>query len=309
MSELLAIKTELERFEEWENAFRDCDIDVTPWDQIADKSAVDYALVWKPEPGWLATFPNLKIIFSVGAGLDHLKGENLLPPGIPVVRMVESGLTEGMIEYVLFNVLRYHRFMDQYEIHKVEKRWERIEQIPPRNRTVGILGMGELGRECGLALANLGFNVLGWSQSEKMIPGITSYFGDRQLNTLLKETEILVCLLPLTDQTRNILNGKTFSKMPRSSYVINAGRGGHQVESDILHALDSGQLAGAALDVFETEPLPQDHPLWSHPKVYFTPHVASMTLPATSSVHVYDNIVRNRNGEPLTHIADMERGY
>ena len=309
MAETLVVKSEFKRFEVWEEAFARSDLKLMPWGSVKAKGDIDYALVWKPEPGALAAFPNLKIIFSIGAGLDHLMGENIVPSGVPVVRMVEEGLTAGMIEYVLFHVLRYHRFMDRYESHKDQRRWEPIQQIPAHQRSVGILGLGELGRTCATSLVHLGFNAMGWSRGEKNLPGVSCFYGVQQLNEMLRQSEILVCLLPLTEHTAGILNCDTFAQMPKGSFIVNAGRGGHQVEADILEALDSGQLAGAALDVFETEPLPPDHPIWRHPKVYFTPHVASMTLPATSSVHVYHNIQRYREGKPLTHIADLDRGY
>ena len=309
MTETLVIKSDFKRFDEWIDAFAGKDIQVLDWDSVTDRHSIDYALVWKPGVGTLEQFPNLKVIFSVGAGLDHLKGDRILPPGIPVVRMVEETLTTGMVEYVLYTVLRYHRFFPQYERDKQERKWEPILQVPPYRRNIGILGLGELGSRCARVLADLGFKVSGWSRTQKSLDGITCLCGDDGFEQLMSQTDILVCLLPLTDATRHILNADNLSKLPEGSCIINAGRGGHQVETDILAALDSGQLAGAALDVFETEPLPADSPLWSHPGVTFTPHVASMTLPRSSAVHVYDNIERFRNGQPLTHVADMDRGY
>ena len=317
MKELLAIKSDFERFEEWTDAFKLCDLNanqddkltIVDWSDIRDKATVDYALVWKPEPGALMQFPNLKVIFSIGAGLDHLKGEDILPPGIPVVRMVESGLTAGMIEYVVYHVLRHHRDMARYKQQQSEKRWHGILQRPARERNIGILGFGELGKACADALIYLGFNVAGWSRTEKSHPGVQCYFGSDQLDGILESSDVLVCLLPLTTETRGILNAELFAKLPEGACLINAGRGNLQVETDILDALKSGQLGSAALDVFETEPLPRDSQLWDHPDVFITPHVASMTLPATSSIHVYENIIRFRGNQPMTHVADMERGY
>jgi len=317
MTQLLAIKSDFERFDEWTDAFTLCDQNANPndklniveWNEIRDKAAVDYALVWKPEPGSLMQFPNLKVIFSIGAGLDHLKGENILPSGIPVVRMVESGLTAGMVEYVVYHVLRHHRHMAQYEQQQSKKRWLGILQKPARERNIGILGLGELGKACADALNYLGFNVSGWSRTDKSHPGVRCYFGSSQLNDILATSDVLVCLLPLTTETRGILNSELLAKLPKGACLINAGRGALQLEADILDALDSGQLSSAALDVFETEPLPENSGLWGHPDVSVTPHVASMTLPATSSVHVYENIIRFRSNQPMTHVADMERGY
>ena len=314
MTEILAIKSDFERFDEWIDAFSHSDLEIVNWDTLQnrppeDKAAVDYALVWKPEPGALAELTNLKIIFSVGAGLDHLKGDDILPPNIPVVRMVEQGLTTGMVEYVVYHTLHYHRFMPEYQQQQVSKQWSGILQIPANQRTVGILGLGELGKACADTLNSFGFNLSGWSRSEKHYAGITCYFGDDQLKSMLSKTDILVCLLPLTQATHGILNKETLSSLPKGAHLINAGRGQLQIENDIIELLDNGHLAGAALDVFETEPLPQSSPLWAHPKVIITPHVASMTLPATSAIHVYDNIRRFRKNQPMTHVADMERGY
>ncbi|NKB63138.1 MAG: glyoxylate/hydroxypyruvate reductase A [Gammaproteobacteria bacterium] len=309
MKELLAIKSDFNRIDEWAEAFADMDIEICLWDEIDDPSTIDYALVWVPEAGALHRFENLKIIFSIGAGLDHLMGPGVLPPNIPVVRMVEDTLTAGMVEYVLYNVLRFHRFMPEYEKNHRRKSWDAILQIPAEQRTVGILGLGVLGQACARVIADLGFNVVGWSRTEKHLDRITSTFGDEQLDEFLAKSEILVCLLPLTRQTRGIINQRTLSKLPNGAYLINAGRGGHQIEVDILSALESGQLAGAALDVFEVEPLPVHSPLWTHANVTITPHVASMTTPFSSAKHVYENIQRFRRSEPLTHLADMEKGY
>ncbi len=314
MPEVLAIKSDLERFDGWINAFNDFDIEIVDWSEIhdkskEDKSEIDYALVWEPGPDILATFPNLKIIFSVGAGIDHLKGENMVPEGIPVVRMVEDGLTAGMVEYVLYTVLRFHRFMPQYEEDKKNRVWEELVQIAADQRKVGILGLGVLGGACAQALVSLGFDVMGWSRTKKQIEGVRSFHGTDQLAELLEQCDILVSILPLTDQTRGLIDAELLTLLPKGAYLINAGRGPCQVESDIVAALDSGHLAGAALDVYETEPLPDDSPVWDHPKIYFTPHIASMVYPDTSAVHVYDNIVRYRKNQPLTHLADFDSGY
>lgn len=309
MSETLLIKSDLDRSDGWVKAFRDFDIDIVDWQEFTDKDDIDYALVWQPPPGFLGQFPNLKIVFSVGAGIDHLKGENILPADVPLVRMVEEGLTAGMVEYVVYQTLRFHRHMPQYEQDKRNRHWNEIIQVPARDRTVGILGFGALGQAAAGYLMALGFNVIGWSRTEKNIPGVRSYFGDDQLDAMLSASEILVCLLPGTDRTRGILNASNLGKLPRGAWLINAGRGACQVEADIIAALNEGQLAGAALDVFEVEPLPKTSPVWDHPKIHFTPHVASMTLPASSAAHVYNNIERFRNNLPLTHVADLKRGY
>ncbi|CAJ2377224.1 MAG: Glyoxylate/hydroxypyruvate reductase A [Arenicellales bacterium IbO2] len=309
MPETLLIKTDFRRGAEWREAFAGFDVEVREWGAPGDPAEIDYALVWKPKPGALAAFPNLKIIFSIGAGIDHLLGEDVLPRGLPVVRMVERALTAGMTEYVLYHVLRFHRFMPQYEAGRREGAWREIPQTPAWRRRVGLLGLGVLGADAARALAALGFDVAGWSRGEKNIRGVASHHGARGLREMLARSEILVCLLPLTAQTENILNAETFAQLPKGAFVINAARGGHCMEEDLLAALESGHLAGAALDVFKTEPLEKSSPLWRHPRVYITPHIASMTVPATAAEHVMENIRRFRAGHELTHLADLAREY
>ncbi len=309
MQEVLLIKADLERTDEWVAAFADFDVEVRDWNSPGNAEQIDYALVWQPEAGALARFPNLKLIFSIGAGLDHLMGDNIVPPNVSVIRMVERVLTAGMTEYVLYNVLRFHRFMPQYEADQRNQVWNERFQIPAWERRVGILGLGVLGGAAAAALAALGFAVAGWSRSEKTLPGVVSYYGKPQLAQFLARTEILVCLLPLTEHTENILNADHLSQLPKGAFVINAGRGGHCNEDELLAALERGQIAGAALDVFREEPLRQSSRLWTHPHVYITPHIASMTAPAASAQHVIDNITRLRAAQPLTHVADFARGY
>lgn len=309
MPEVLIVKSYIALTPHWGEAFADFDLEVRDWDAPGAPGGIDYALVWEPEPGALARFSNLKLIFSFGAGIDHLVGDDLVPPGIPVVRMVEEVLTTGMTEYVLYNVLRFHRSMAQYEAGQHARTWHAAAQIPAWERRVGLLGLGALGGHAARALVALGFDVAGWSRTAKCIEGVTSYYGDAQLARFLARTGILVCLLPLTPQTENILNAENLARLPNGAFVINAARGGHCVEAALLDALERGHLAGAALDVFRREPLQADSPLWRHPRVHITPHIASRTLPESSAKHVIDNIVRFRAGRELTHVADLARGY
>ena len=309
MPERLIIKSDFSRQDDWHEAFSSKDVEIYLWDDVVDPDTIDYALVWEPEPGALARFSNLKLVFSIGAGVDHLMGSDILPEDIPVVRMVEESLTAGMVEYVVYQVLRFHRHMQQYDTLQRFKHWQTTVQVPAASRNIGILGFGTLGEACAQALSPFGFSISGWSRTEKALNEIKHYHGWGQLGDFLGRCDILVCLLPLTDQTRGILNRHTLNSLPKRSCLINAGRGGHQVEKDILACLETGQLAAAALDVFENEPLPSSSPLWDHPNVTITPHIASMTTPQFSADHVYNNIQRYRNGEPLTHVADMTRGY
>jgi glyoxylate/hydroxypyruvate reductase A len=306
----LLFKSDIERGDLWLDAFAaqapDFKVSTLPYE--GDPEDVDYALVWAPPAGELKRYPNLKAIFSVGAGIDHLKSDPELPD-LPVVRMVEPGLTSGMTEYVVWAVLHHHRFMLDYAEQQREGRWEEINQIPAPRRRVGILGLGHLGRDAAEKLAVFGFQLSGWSRTAKDLPGVTCHHGEDGLKNFLEETEILIALLPFTPETDGIINAETLGHLPKGATLINVGRGGLQVEEDILAALDSGRLSGATLDVFREEPLPPDSPFYSHPRVVVTPHIASMTIPETAVTAVLEQIRRFEAGEPLEHTVDFKRGY
>jgi len=308
----LLIKSDIERGDAWHRAFAAASpgLEVTLWPYDGPKDAIEYAFVWEPPRGELASYPNLKIIFSVGAGIDHLKSDPELPADVPVIRMVEPGLTEGMAEFAVLSVLYHHRFMLDYAAQIREKRWgEEIAQISAKRRRVGILGLGTLGQAAAEKLAPFGFSLSGWSRTRKDIPGIHSYAGEEEFEAFLATTDILVCLLPLTDSTRGIFCRRTFDLLPRGASVINLGRGEHLVEEDLLAALDSGQIGGASLDVFEQEPPPKDSPFWHHPRVLTTPHIASMPIVESAAQSVAENIERQRRGEPLLYTVDWKHGY
>ena len=274
-----------------------------------DPADIEYALVWAPKKGALRKFPNLKAIFSLGAGVDHLMVGRDLPEGVPVVRLVDPGLIRGMREYVIYWVLHHHRHFGEYERLVAEKRWRQLPQADTRKRRVGIMGLGILGADAAAKLRGLEIDVAGWSRTSKDLDGVTGFHGAHGLGPFLERTEILVCLLPLTPQTEAIINADTLARLPRGAVVINAARGGHVVDEDLLKALDDGYLAAAMLDVFHTEPLPDDHPFWDHPKVTVTPHVASLTVPATAAEAVAENIRRIRAGQPPEPIVDPKAGY
>jgi glyoxylate/hydroxypyruvate reductase A len=285
------------------------ELEVRMWDAPGDAADIEFALVWKPERGILRTFPNLKAIFSIGAGVDHLFTDPDLPEGVPVVRMVEPELTRGMTEYVVLHVLRHHRRQRLIEANQRAQVWEVIESPTAPARRVGIMGLGELGTAAAQALMALEFDVAGWSRTARDIPGVTCFHGDAGMADFLARSEILVCLLPLTPQTEGILNAGLFDRLPNGASLINAARGGHQVEDDILAAIDSGQLSEVTLDVFRQEPLPAGHPFWSNPKVTVTPHNASLTDPDSAVRQVLANIARIRRGESPTNIVDPRAGY
>ena len=290
---------------------QDPDLDVCIWPNVADPNSVEYALAWKPPAGAIATFPNLKVVFSLGAGVDHLLTDPSFPQHAGVSRVVDPYLTAGMREYVLLHVLRAHKnqpaLNQQQRDHVWDDRAQELRQAD--EQTVGILGLGELGRNCAETLTTLGFDVAGWSRTPKDIPGITCFNDRVGLGAILGRSHILVCLLPLTPETENILNADLFSKLPRGAHLINAARGGHLVEDDLIPALESGHLAHATLDVFRTEPLPYNHSFWDHPRITVTPHNASITDPRSVARQIVDGIACIQRGEAVPNTVDLTLGY
>ena len=285
------------------------DLDIRVWpDQVGDPDDIDVALVWNPPPGELSRYPNLKAILSLGAGIDALTQDDTLPD-LPLARMVDPSMTSTMAEYILLAVLRHHRHFDLFEREQRAGRWTFVFPKRPEDRTIGILGLGELGEAAACRLHDHGFDVRGWSRSPKTIEDVRSFHGRDQLESFLEAAEILVCLLPLTPDTHGILDASLFAALPKGACLINAARGGHLVENDLLDALEQGQLSAATLDVFETEPPPATSPLWLHERVLITPHVASYCVPETAAKSVAANIKRARSDEPLQHLVDRRRGY
>ena len=286
---------------------------ITVWPDHDDLENITYALAWKPPAGALASLPGLKVIFSLGAGVDHLLGDPALPH-IPIVRIVEPDLTARMSEYVVLHVLMHHRRQRDYDDLQRLKSWQELSQPAARHVRVGILGLGELGSDAGRKLALLGFDVAGWSLARKQIADIDSFAGADELPDFLARSDILVCLLPLTKDTFGILNKELLAKLPhdgalKGPVLINAGRGGLQVERDIIEALRDNTLYAATLDVFEQEPLAQESPLWEHPRVTITPHIAAVSDPAALSAYIASQIARFENGRALENIIDRKRGY
>ena len=285
------------------------DHEVRFFPEVGDRESVEYALVWQPPPGLLASLPNLKVIFGLGAGIDHLLRDPELPRQVPIVRLVDPYMTDAMSEYVALSVLRLHRQDLDYLVQQRTAAWEEREQKNAAERPVGILGFGTLGQDAGRKLKALGFPVAGWSRSAKAIGGFETFAGTDGLNALLAASEILVCLLPLTSETAGILNTGNFARLPRGAGIVNAGRGGHLVEDDLIPALDSGQLSGAVLDVFRKEPLPPDHPFWRHRRILVTPHIAAETHPPTAAPIISEAIRRFEAGLPVVNMVDLARGY
>jgi len=295
----------------WQAAFRaeDPALEFRVWPDSGPREEIDYVLAWHHQQGVLRQYPKLKAIFSLGAGVEKLLLDKELPAGIPIVRMVDRALTVCMTEYVVLHVLRYHRRMPELEALQRRAEWNELETPPAWERKVGILGLGVLGGDAAEKLAVLGFDVAGWSNAPKQITGVKSFTGEKGLAEMLARSEIVVCLLPLTGATRGILNRANFAQMRRGASLINAARGGHVVETDLLAALDSDQVAHATLDVVSEEPLPASHPFWRHPKVTLTPHNASLTWPPTAVKHIVANIRKQQAGQPMSPVVDMAREY
>jgi glyoxylate/hydroxypyruvate reductase len=285
------------------------ELETRVWPEIGDRRSIDYALVWRPEPGLLASLPNLKLILSLGAGVDHILCDPQLPREVPIARLVDPYMTDAMSEYVALQVLRLHRRDLDYRAQQEAAIWRELEHKNAAERPVGILGFGEMGQDAGRKLKGLGFDVAFWSRTDRAVGGFAGYAGQAGLSALLARSDILVCLLPLTAETEGILNAGTFALLPRGAGLINAARGAHLVDEDLVPALDSGQLSAAVLDVFRDEPLPPGHPFWRHPRIIVTPHVAALTNPPTAAPVILDNIRRFEAGLPLLNRIDRERGY
>lgn len=279
------------------------------WPQVADPAAVEIALVAAPPQGVLAKFPNLKFIQSLWMGVDGLLGDATLPKRVPIARLLDPGMIAAMGETVLARVLDWHRHLYRYRALQSARDWHPLPQFMAADRSVGILGLGTLGEDVAAKLLALGFNVLGWSRRAKDLPGVACFHGEPGLESMLRRTDVLVCLLPLTPATRGILCASSLGLLREGGCVINVGRGPQVVESDLLAALGTGRLAHAYLDVFETEPLPAGHAYWSHPAVTVTPHIAALTEPRTALAMVAENIARVRRGEKPQALVDPQAGY
>lgn len=283
------------------------------WPEVVDPDNVGYAVVWRPADGLFTRLPNLRAIFSMGAGVDHLIFRNDLPD-VPIVRMVDPDLTSRMTEWVTLQVLTHFRQQAAYARQQKERRWHELRQPAAGELRVGIMGLGVLGSDAASVLVRLGFQVAGWSRRPSNVAGVQSFHGQDQLNAFLGRTDILVSLLPLTPETRGILAMPLFRKLARdgklgSPVLINAGRGALHVEMDIIEALDAGVLGAASLDVFETEPLAVSSPLWDRRDVFITPHCAAWSAPETLARHILKDIAAFEGGAPLPNVVDRAAFY
>jgi glyoxylate/hydroxypyruvate reductase len=263
-------------------------------------------LVATPPPGTFEALKRLKLVQSLWMGVERLLADPAFPRGVPLARLVDPGMVAAMSETVLAHVLDWHHHHYVYRAQQQARRWHRLNQYLAYDRTIGLLGLGELGSDVARKLGALGFNVAGWSRRPKELPGVTCLTN---LDAVLERSDVVVCLLPLTAHTHGILNFRTLRKIKLGGAVINVARGGHLVAEDLIQVLDSGRLAHAYLDVFEHEPLPHDHPLWTHPGITITPHTAALTEPRTAIPQIVENVERLRRGQPPLNLVDLDAGY
>lgn len=264
------------------------------------------ALVATPPAGTFEALKRLKLVQSLWMGVERLLADPAFPRGVPLARLVDPGMVAAMSETVLAHVLDWHHHHYVYRVQQQARRWHRLNQYLASDRTIGLLGLGELGSDVARKLAALDFNIVGWSRRPKEVPGVTCL---TDLEAVLEKSDVVVCLLPLTPKTRNILNSRTLRKIRLGGAVINVARGGHLVAEDLIAVLDDGHLAHAYLDVFEHEPLPPEHPLWKHPALTITPHTAALTEPRTAIPKIVENVERLRRGEPPLNLVDLDAGY
>ncbi|VVE41741.1 2-hydroxyacid dehydrogenase [Pandoraea terrigena] len=278
------------------------------WPDVGDAREVRYLAAWKPPEDLNALLPNVEVVFSTGAGIDQFDLSRV-PDHIPVVRMVEPGIVEGMVEYVTQAVLSIHRDIFAYAHQQTMRQWTELAVMPASERRVGVLGLGMLGQAVLSRLKAFGFDCAGWSRTPRHVDGVAGYAGYESLDAFLARTDVLVCLLPLTSATRGILDKRLLGGLPRGAWLINVGRGPHLNQYALMALLDSGHLSGAILDVTDPEPLPPSHPLWAHPKVRITPHIASATRPETAVEVVLENLRRHRAGLTMIGQIDRTQGY
>lgn len=270
--------------------------------------AADYAVVWAPPQQFLEEQPRLKALFNIGAGVDALMKLQLSPKAV-LVRLDDAGMSVQMAEYVCHALIRHFREFDHYEADVAQGKWSYRRPRLRADYPVGIMGLGVLGQRVAQAVAQFEFPVMGWSRSPKQVEGVECFAGAAQLPTFLAASKVLVCLLPLTDDTRDILRLETLSQLQIGGYVINVARGAHLVEQDLITLIDSGHLAGATLDVFRQEPLPASHPFWSHPKITVTPHTSARTLRDESIAQIVGKMLALERGEPVAGVVDRNKGY
>ncbi|MGD8749049.1 MAG: glyoxylate/hydroxypyruvate reductase A [Balneolaceae bacterium] len=295
----------------WRQALLDVDsnLDVEIWPNVKDKKRVHFCVCWNQPKQLLDSYPNLKAVSSLGAGVDHLLNDESLPDHVFICRVLSPSLIQQMKEYILGAVLSIHRNFIRYIRQKDHGKWQAHNHSMANDYHIGVMGLGQLGKPVARQLGNIGYQVSGWSQSRKEIDKVQCYAGNGELDSFLQQTQLLVCLLPLTPETEGILNLDIFKKLKRPSWIINVARGEHLIDEDLIYALDSNILQGAWLDVFSEEPLPDRHPFWNRSNIMITPHVASITQPNEVAEQIVDNYKRALSGMELNNAVDRAEGY
>ena len=283
--------------------------DIRLWND-GDTAAADYAVVWKPPAAMLRGRTDLKAIFNLGAGVDAILqlGDDL-PAQVPIVRLDDAGMALQMAEYVTYAVLRHVRRFDEFDAQSRDHHWRFLKPRDKKTRRIGVLGMGVLGARIAEALLHFDFEVHSWSRARKQIGGVRSFAGNDEFDEFLAQSAIVICVLPLTDDTRGLLDRDALAMLPKGAYVINVARGAHIVERDLLNLIEEGHLAGAMLDVFDDEPLPSDHPFWREPRITITPHIAALTLRGDSVRQIASKIKLLERGQPIAGLVDRSKGY
>lgn len=299
-----------ERGRLWQAEFRRAlpEVEFRNWPETGDPADIRFLVAWQLTDALIASLPRLEVLFSIGAGVDQLDLSRV-PDHIRIVRMIEPGITTTMAQYVATAALTLHRDLPFYREAQLRGEWAQLPTLLCEERSVGVMGLGELGKASLRMLAPLGFRLRGWSRNACAIDGVQCFAGAETCDAFLAGTDILVCLLPLTDETRGILSADLFAKLPHGAYLINAARGGHLIEEDLLAALKTGRISAAMLDVSQVEPMPADHPFRSHPRIVVTPHVAGVTRSETAVHSLIENVRRVRAGHPLSGEVDRSKGY
>ena len=306
----LLYKADPVRGEQWKRLFAEHapDIEWRAWPDIGDPKDIRYLAAWQTPDDLEALLPNLEVLFALSAGVDQLDLDRL-PMSLPVVRLLDPGITRGMCEYASFAVLSLHRDMLRYRQQQLARCWQAHLLQPAAQRRVGVMGLGMQAQQILATLQTFGFALSGWARSEHRIAGVDCFAGAEQLPAFLGRCDIVVCVLPLTEETKGILNRQLFRHLPQGAALVNMGRGGHLIEADLLEALASGQLSAAVLDVLQQEPAAPDHPFWQHPQIVLTPHIAAMTQPESAFGVLLENIRRHQRGESMLGQIDRQRRY
>lgn len=307
----IVIFSDIENIDQWIDALKkeDPSVDVIHREKIKDKTFVEFALTWNYPHGLFSEYPSVKTIMSMGAGVDHLVNDPILPEKINIVRIVDPALSQDMFEFALAVIMNRLRMLTYFHENQRKKIWKRKRYRRISDVSIGVMGTGVIGNHIATQLQKTGFRVSGWSRTRGESVPYKKFHGPFHLEDFLRNIDILICLLPLTPATEGILNQKNLGTLPPGSWLINLGRGGHLVDGDLIRLLDSGHLAGASLDVFTEEPLPEDHPFWSHPGISITPHIASLPDPWSVAPQIMENYHRTSKNKPLLNKVDRRRGY